>query len=170
MDHVNELSLSQLDSEAFSILRVVDHNYDEVDNLTLDNNNLDTFPEKLLDMKLKLSFSAKDNLLTNVIICLGLLDDRYNKSSLQIPYDFSQRLILSTNVIQLSKNPWKCTCSSQITDLVNERIQMFSACVLTFNCSFQNLLAKTKDKSELLCGPASELELVSKRVGFADFL
>ena len=56
----------QLDSEAFSILRVSDHNYDEVDNLTLDSNQLETLPEKLLEMKLGLSFSAKHNKLTSV--------------------------------------------------------------------------------------------------------
>ena len=58
--------LFQLDSEAFSILRVEDHNYDEVDNLTLDNNLLEYLPEKLLEMKLGLSFSAKHNKLTSV--------------------------------------------------------------------------------------------------------
>ena len=56
----------QLDSEAFSILKVNDHNYDEVDNLTLDRNKLETLPEKLLEMKLGLSFSAKHNQLTSV--------------------------------------------------------------------------------------------------------
>ena len=30
--------------------------------------------------------------------------------------------------------------------------------------SFQNLLAKVKDKSEMVCGPTSVIELVSKKV------
>ena len=58
--------LFQLDSEAFSILRVPEHNYDEVDNLTLDNNLLEALPEKLLEMKLAIGFSATSNRLTSV--------------------------------------------------------------------------------------------------------
>jgi Leucine-rich repeat (LRR) protein len=106
------LSGNKLDSQAFSILKVDEHNYDEVDNLTLDNNRLVTLPEKLLEMKLGLSFSAKKNKLTS------------------IPYDFSQRLVKTTAVIRLSNNPWKCTCRSQITDLnlidkIRDKSEMF---------------------------------------------
>ena len=63
---LSDFFVFQLNSDAFGILKVSEHNYDEVDNLTLDNNLLESFPEKLLDMKLKLSFSAKSNQLTSV--------------------------------------------------------------------------------------------------------
>jgi len=43
--------------------------------------------------------------------------------SLQISYDFSQHLLKSTNIIELSENPWVCSCSSQITDLVYCKVQ-----------------------------------------------
>ena len=56
-----DLSGNQLNGEAFDLLRVEEHNYDEVDNLTLDNNDLDSLPEKLLEMRLGLSFSARNN-------------------------------------------------------------------------------------------------------------
>ncbi len=56
----------QLDRSSFLLLRITDHNYDEVNNLTLDSNRLDTLPEKLLDMELNWAFSARNNQLTDV--------------------------------------------------------------------------------------------------------
>ena len=56
----------QLDSHAFSNLNVKKHNYSEVDKLYLDNNQLDSLPEKLLKMRLKVRFSARNNKLTTV--------------------------------------------------------------------------------------------------------
>ena len=58
--------LFQLDSRAFSNLNVKKHNYSEVDKLYLDNNQLDSLPEKLLKMRLKVRFSARNNKLTTV--------------------------------------------------------------------------------------------------------
>ena len=58
--------LFQLDSHAFSNLNVKKHNYSEVDKLYLDNNQLDSLPEKLLKMRLKVRFSARNNKLTTV--------------------------------------------------------------------------------------------------------
>ena len=60
----------QLDSQAFSNLNVKKHNYSEVDKLYLDNNQLDSLPEKLLKMRLKVRFSARNNKLTTVSILL----------------------------------------------------------------------------------------------------
>eukprot|EP00095_Tigriopus_kingsejongensis_P000769 maker-scaffold67_size430214-snap-gene-1.16 protein:Tk00769 transcript:maker-scaffold67_size430214-snap-gene-1.16-mRNA-1 annotation:"AGAP005417-PA" len=121
-----DLSGNKLNGRSFTYLKVSEHNYKEVDNLTLDSNRLKTLPEKLLDMKLGLSFSAKHNNLTS------------------IPYDFSQRLMKTTAVIKLSNNPWKCTCTSQITDY--------------------NLLAKIRDRSEMTCGPSSDEHLKAKQI------
>ncbi len=107
------------------LLRVQEHNYDEVDNLTLDNNSLESLSEKLLDIKLGLGFSARQNKLTSV---RGLQKQASSHalisiilSSAQLPYDFSQHLLKSTSVIHLAHNPWKCACRSQITDLVRKR-------------------------------------------------
>ena len=55
-----------MDTAAFSLLRVPEHNYDEVDNLTLDRNLIDALPEKLLEMNLAIGFSATSNRLTSV--------------------------------------------------------------------------------------------------------
>ena len=63
----------QLDSQAFSNLNVKKHNYSEVDKLYLDNNQLDSLPEKLLKMRLKVRFSARNNKLTTVSILLIIL-------------------------------------------------------------------------------------------------
>lgn len=63
----------QLSSQSFTLLKVQDHHYDEVDNLTLDSNLMDSLHEKLLEMKLKLAFSARDNQLTTVRIYQYLL-------------------------------------------------------------------------------------------------
>ncbi len=121
----------QLDSEAFSHLRVTAHNYDEVDNLTLDRNDLDSLhSEKLLQMTLKVSFSAAGNRLDS------------------ISYDFSQRLVKTTNVVRLGDNPWKCTCESQIADL--------------------NLLSKIIDRRRVVCGPTSEKRLAYRRIDDLD--
>ena len=62
--------LFQLDSRAFSNLNVKKHNYSEVDKLYLDNNQLDSLPEKLLKMRLKVRFSARNNKLTTVSFSL----------------------------------------------------------------------------------------------------
>ncbi|TRY68648.1 hypothetical protein TCAL_07683 [Tigriopus californicus] len=121
-----DLSQNKLNSRSFSFLKVEEHNYKDVDNLTLDKNRLQTLPEKLLDMKLGLSFSAKYNNLTS------------------IPYDFSQRLMKTTAVIKMSNNPWTCTCTSEVTDL--------------------NLLVKIRDRDEMTCGPASDIQLKSKQI------
>ena len=56
----------QLDNDAFSLLKVVEHNYNEVENLTLNDNRLQTLPENLLEMKLGIGFSAKNNQLSTV--------------------------------------------------------------------------------------------------------
>ena len=61
-----QLFLLQLDENSFSGLKVKEHHYDEVNNLTLDSNLLQSLPEKLLDMKLKVAFSARNNNLTSV--------------------------------------------------------------------------------------------------------
>ena len=50
----------------FSFSRVFEHNYNEVDNLTLDHNHFTSLPEKLLDMKLSIGFSVADNKLTSI--------------------------------------------------------------------------------------------------------
>jgi hypothetical protein len=55
-----------LDNEAFSLLKVAEHNYNEVEYLTLNDNRLQTLPENLLEMKLGISFSAKNNQLSTV--------------------------------------------------------------------------------------------------------
>jgi Leucine-rich repeat (LRR) protein len=116
----------KLNDTAFLSLDVKKHNYNEIENLTLDGNKLESLPEKLLDMNLGMRFSAKHNQLTS------------------ISYDVSQRLIKTTDVLELSNNPWKCTCSSQINDL--------------------NLLAKVADRELMLCGPGSDIELENKRI------
>lgn len=72
---VFHLVCTQLDSDAFSILHINEHNYNEVDNITLDDNKLDELPGKLLDMKLKLSFSARNNQLTSVSIAGSSVPD-----------------------------------------------------------------------------------------------
>ena len=36
----------------------------------------------------------------------------------QIPFEFSKHIMKTTGVVELSNNPWKCTCASQVTDLV----------------------------------------------------
>ena len=64
--YLNLNHLFQLDSHAFSNLNVKKHNYSEVDKLYLDNNQLDSLPEKLLKMRLKVRFSARNNKLTTV--------------------------------------------------------------------------------------------------------
>ena len=56
----------QLDENSFSGLKVKEHHYNEVDNLTLDSNLLKSLPEKLLDMNLQVAFSARNNNLTSV--------------------------------------------------------------------------------------------------------
>ena len=63
----------QLDSQAFSNLNVKKHNYSEVDKLYLDNNQLDSLPEKLLKMRLKVRFSARNNKLTTVSILYTII-------------------------------------------------------------------------------------------------
>jgi hypothetical protein len=45
---------------------VIDYNYGEVENLTLNDNLLESLPESLLEMKLGIGFSAKRNKLTSV--------------------------------------------------------------------------------------------------------
>ena len=67
------LTTFQLDSAAFNLLKVVEHNYNEVENLTLNNNLLDSLPENLLDMKLGIGFSAKSNQLSSVRYYMLLL-------------------------------------------------------------------------------------------------
>ena len=116
-----------MDNRSFAKLQVSNDNYAEVESLHLDDNLLDSFSEKLLDMRLNWAFSATLNQITT------------------IPYDFSQRLILKTDSVELSGNPWICTCGSQITDV--------------------NLLAKIKDKRMMTCGPGSVTELKSQKVG-----
>ncbi len=63
---LSSCSILQLDSVAFSLLDVSEQNYDSVDSLNLDSNVLEELPEKLLDMKLELMFSARNNKLTDV--------------------------------------------------------------------------------------------------------
>jgi len=46
---------------------------------------------------------------------------------LQISYDFSQRLVKTTHNVELSDNPWICSCSSQITDLVSHFFDFLNA-------------------------------------------
>jgi hypothetical protein len=59
-----------LDNTAFNLLKVADHNYNEVENLTLNHNLLESLPENLLEMKLGISFSAKSNRLSTVSFAL----------------------------------------------------------------------------------------------------
>jgi Leucine-rich repeat (LRR) protein len=56
----------KLNDTAFLSLDVKKHNYNEIENLTLDGNKLESLPEKLLDMNLGMRFSAKHNQLTSV--------------------------------------------------------------------------------------------------------
>jgi len=121
-----DLTGNRLNDSAFSTLKVAEHNYGEVENLTLDSNLLETLPEKLLKMNLQLRFSAKNNKLRS------------------ISYDFSERLIRVTQEIHLSKNPWLCSCSSQITD--------------------RSFVSKLRDKDEMTCGPDSPDELQNKKI------
>ncbi len=60
------IKIFQLDNAAFSLLKVAEHNYNEVENLTLNYNKLESLPENLLEMKLGIGFSAKSNHLTSV--------------------------------------------------------------------------------------------------------
>lgn len=141
-----DLSDNQLEDTAFLSLDVKRDHYDEVENLTLDGNKLKDLPEKLLEMNLGMRFSAKNNQLTS------------------ISYDVTQRLIKNTDVLELSQNPWKCTCSSQINDLVrNSNILNFSP-LEGNDILLQNLLAKVEDRLNLTCGPDSDVELSNKRV------
>jgi len=48
------------------MLRVSESNYKEVENLTLNDNLLESLPESLLEMKLGISFKAKRNHLSSV--------------------------------------------------------------------------------------------------------
>ena len=57
----------QINDTAFDSLDVKRDHYDEVENLTLDGNNLKQLPEKLLEMNLGMRFSAKNNKITSVI-------------------------------------------------------------------------------------------------------
>jgi hypothetical protein len=63
----------QLDNAAFDLLKVSDHNYNEVENLTLNRNLLETLPEHLLEMKLGIGFSAKSNQLSSVRVFISRL-------------------------------------------------------------------------------------------------
>lgn len=58
--------LFQLKATAFQNLQIDEQNYKEVKNLTLDNNNLENLPPKLLRMKLNKQLSVKNNQLTSV--------------------------------------------------------------------------------------------------------
>ena len=60
------VSQFQLNGRAFENLQIDEQNYKPVQNLTLDNNNLESLPAKLLKMKLNSGFSAKSNKLTSV--------------------------------------------------------------------------------------------------------
>ena len=66
---------------------------------------------------LELYFTSIEALQDWPLICSP---DSINQLSqnFQISYDFSQRLVKTTSVIELSDNPWICSCTSQITDLV----------------------------------------------------
>lgn len=121
-----DLTHNLLNNSAFDILDVKKYNYHEVDSLTLDNNRLESLSEKLLEMNLGLRFSAKNNTLTD------------------ISYDVSQELIRKTAVILLANNPWKCTCSSQITDI--------------------HLISKIEDRELLKCGPGSDVLLEQQQI------
>ncbi|CAB4054694.1 unnamed protein product [Lepeophtheirus salmonis] len=97
-----------------------------VDNLTINDNKLESLPEKILEMKLGLSFSARNNKLET------------------ISYDMSQRLVRITTVVELSGNPWICSCRSQITDVI--------------------LIEKVRDKTRLICGPNSDGQLQNEKI------
>ena len=95
----------------------------------------------------------------------------------QISYDVSQRLMKKTNVLELSNNPWKCTCSSEINDRVSgDNIfpiyfwKMNSLISFYFCFWFQNLLEKVTDKKNLTCGPSSDVDLAEKRVSLHSLL
>ena len=60
----------QLDGTAFESLAIDEQNYEKIDTLILDNNNLESLPNKLLRMKLNLGFSVQSNKLTSVSIQL----------------------------------------------------------------------------------------------------
>jgi len=121
-----DLSDNNLDDSAFSSLNVRDDHYENVEELNLSDNKLENLSDKLLKMNLRLSFRAKNNRLTS------------------ISYDVSQRLMKKTHVLELSNNPWKCTCSSEITQ--------------------RNLLQKVTDKSLLTCGEGSDVDLAEKNI------
>jgi len=121
-----DLSDNQLNDSAFTSLNVKEHHYKDVENLDLSGNRLENLSDKLLKMNLRIRFSATNNRLTS------------------ISYDVSQRLMKKTNVLELSNNPWKCTCSSEIND--------------------RNLLEKVTDKKNLTCGPSSDVDLAEKRI------
>ena len=71
----------------------------------------------LIITTLELYFTSIEDLQDWPLICSP---DSINQLSqnFQISYDFSQRLVKTTSVIELSDNPWICSCTSQITDLV----------------------------------------------------
>ena len=61
-----DLSDNKLNDTAFEYLNVTDQNYNEIENLTLDRNKLENFPDKLLKMNKLLILSAKSNKMTSV--------------------------------------------------------------------------------------------------------
>eukprot|EP00096_Caligus_rogercresseyi_P007072 TRINITY_DN2441_c0_g1_i1.p1 TRINITY_DN2441_c0_g1~~TRINITY_DN2441_c0_g1_i1.p1 ORF type:complete len:502 (-),score=79.63 TRINITY_DN2441_c0_g1_i1:100-1605(-) len=121
-----DLSGNLINGSAFEGLKVIEQNYDEVDNLTINDNKLESLPEKILEMRLGLSFSARNNKLKT------------------ISYDMSQRLVRTTTVVELSGNPWRCSCRSQITDVI--------------------LIEKVRDKTHLVCGPDSDGQLQNEKI------
>ena len=71
--------------------------------------------------------------------------------------------------LELSNNPWKCTCGSEINDRVSNTICFWSISkklLFFLILILQNLLEKVTDRQFLTCGPGSDVDLAEKKVSF----
>ena len=96
-----DMSNNNLSQSSYSSLELTQQNYGELSGLLLSHNQLTAIHPKLTKMRLYRSFKADNNLLA------------------EIPYDFSLLLqSYAKNQITLGQNPWRCSCTAEITNLV----------------------------------------------------
>ena len=142
-----DMSNNNLSQSSYSSLELTQQNYGELSGLLLSHNQLTAIHPKLTKMRLYRVFKADNNLLA------------------EIPYDFS--LILQSyakNQITLGQNPWRCSCTAEITNLVCQRPDQVKTLPSLY---LQNLMAKLEDAEQVTCSQGSiplEIQGVKVRV------